>query len=209
MAKLSAEARYCMLTNDGPADAVTCLNEILVKAGTMDRFVTLTAVALDPTRHSVTVVNAGHMPPLVFRRQGRALENALPQEQTGLPLGILEGGAYEARQVELQPGDAVILYTDGVSDALSIDNRPFTIDGLRTAVLAEAAAAAPSYAPDEIGKRALEAVRRHATGRAQNDDIALVCFGRLDGQQNPEGHATGEHGATDLAVASRAVLSTS
>src|SRR5207248_3925661 len=68
MAKLSAEARYCMLmAPDDPAKAVTCLNDVLahlLQSGNMDRFVTLAAAVLDPAKNAVTLLNAGHMPPL-------------------------------------------------------------------------------------------------------------------------------------------------
>jgi serine phosphatase RsbU (regulator of sigma subunit) len=199
MAKLSAEARYCMLTNEDPAEAVSCLNDILLHAGTMDRFVTLAATVLDPSRNTVTVLNAGHMTPLIFRRHAWTLEEAIPNERCGLPLGIVEGSKFESAKVELQPGDTVMMYTDGVSDALSVDNRPFTLDGIRAAVLNETALAGGPYRPDYIGKRVLDAVRKHSTGRAQNDDIALVCFGRLGSMASVSNAGTDEHGATALA----------
>ncbi len=180
MAKLSAEARYCMLANEDPAKAVTCLNEVLLRFNTMDRFVTLAATLLDPARHTVTVVNAGHMTPLVFRRAAAALEDAIPHSLGGLPLGVVEGYTYEAGQIELQPGDSLLLYTDGVTDALDVKNEPFNLEGLRRAVLDEAGQAAGPCQPEQIGKQVIESVRRHAAGRAQNDDIALVAFGRLD-----------------------------
>jgi len=188
-----------MLTNEDLAEAVECLNDILLHAGTMDRFVTLAAVVLDPSRNTVTVLNAGHMTPLIFRRQQWTLEEAIPNERCGLPLGIVEGSKFETAKVELQPGDSVIMYTDGVSDALSVDNRPFALDGIRNAVLKESGLAAGPYRPDYIGKAVLDAVRKHSLGRAQNDDIALVCFGRLDALGSISNPGTDEHGATALA----------
>ena len=67
---------------------------------------------------------------------------------------------------------------------------PIVLDGIRAAVLNESALAAGPYRPDYIGKSVLDAVRKHSLGRAQNDDIALVCFGRLEpsratGQEPP------------------------
>jgi serine phosphatase RsbU (regulator of sigma subunit) len=180
MAKLSAEARYCMLAHEDPAQAVTALNEILLQFNTMDRFVTLVATLLDRSRHTVTVVNAGHMPPLVFRRAALALEEAVPQSLGGLPLGVIEGQTYAACQIELQPGDSLVLYTDGVTDALDVKGEPFGPEGVRRAVLDDSALAAAQYRPEQVGKQVIEAVRRHAAGRPQNDDIALVTFGRLD-----------------------------
>jgi phosphoserine phosphatase RsbU/P len=169
----------------------------------MDRFVTLAANVLDPARHTVTVLNAGHMTPLMFRRQAWTLDEAISNERCGLPLGIVEGSKFDSVKVELQPGDCVIMYTDGVSDALSVDNRPFTLDGIRAAVLNETALAGGPYRPDHIGKAVLDAVRKHSLGRAQNDDIALVCFGRLDTLASVSAAGTDEHGATALATESQ------
>lgn len=182
MAKFSAEARSCMLTNPDPAKAVACLNDVLtqiMQAGGMDRFVTLAATVLDPLNNLVTIVNAGHMTPMIFRRSKLSLEDAVPNEICGLPLGIMEGNAFDSGHVQLDAGDCIVLYSDGVSDALSVTNTAFGIDGIRKAALAEASLP-EACRPDAIGRSVIEAVRKHAAGRAQNDDIALVCFGRLD-----------------------------
>lgn len=178
MAKLSAEARYCALTNDDPAKAVDCLNEILLAAGTMDRFVTLAATVLDPNTHRVTVVNGGHMSPLIFRKAQWDFEDAIDNRLTGLPLGIMEGSNYDSCEVELSPGDVMVLYTDGVSDALSVQNKPFGMDGIRKAVLSDSLNS--PHRPEDIGRGLFAAVKKHAAGRDQNDDIAIVCYGRLD-----------------------------
>jgi serine phosphatase RsbU (regulator of sigma subunit)/pSer/pThr/pTyr-binding forkhead associated (FHA) protein len=187
MAKFSAEARSCMLMNSDPARAITCLNNVLwqiMQAGDMDRFVTIAATVLDPINHRVTIVNAGHMTPLIFRRKNKTLEDAVPNDQTGLPLGIMESNHFEATHVELQSGDSLILYTDGVSDAVSTQNASFSTAGIRKAVLDTADNLAESTQPEALGRAVIEAVGGHAAGRAQHDDIALVCFGRLDGSSS-------------------------
>lgn len=184
MAKLSAEARACLLTNGGdPVRGVAALNDVLAQlflAGNMDRFVTLTLALLDPIQNSATIVNAGHMPPLLFCPGSNTLIDAIDAELAGPPLGLVEGYSYPAAQVMLQPGDSIILYTDGVTDALNTQNQAFAMKGVREAVLDESTVGQGSCRPDHVGKQLLEAVRKHAAGRAQNDDIALVCFGRLD-----------------------------
>jgi serine phosphatase RsbU (regulator of sigma subunit)/pSer/pThr/pTyr-binding forkhead associated (FHA) protein len=183
MAKLSAEARACMLTHSDPAKAVACLNDVLVQimlAGGMDRFVTLAATVLDPATNLITLVNAGHMTPLIFRRSKMALDDAVPNAVSGLPLGLMESNTFEACHVELQHGDSLILYSDGISDALNTQNVGFAIDGIRKAVLDCAIGSNEMSRPDALGQAIVEAVRKHAAGRAQNDDIAMVVYGRLD-----------------------------
>ncbi|MBW3596027.1 MAG: response regulator [Planctomycetes bacterium] len=85
MAKLSADARFCMLTEPDPAAAVTRLNSLMCQSGN-DRFVTLAAAVLDPVNHTVTLVNAGHPPPLIYHRATRTVEEAIGDAMAGTPL---------------------------------------------------------------------------------------------------------------------------
>ncbi|HEY1376914.1 MAG TPA: GAF domain-containing SpoIIE family protein phosphatase, partial [Gemmataceae bacterium] len=184
MAKLSAEARASLLLAGGdPVRGVATLNDVLAQlflAGNMDRFVTFAAAVLDPGKHTVTVLNAGHMPPLLFCPSSGTLVDAIDAELGGPPLGLTEGCQYGAAEVALQPGDSLILYTDGVTDALNMQNQAFALRGVRDAILGDSAIGKGLVRPDAVGTHLLDAVRRHAAGRPQNDDIALVCFGRLD-----------------------------
>lgn len=178
MAKLSAEARFCMLTEPELAAAVTHLNDLLLRAGMMDRFVTLAAGLLDPSRHTVTFVNAGHLTPLIYRAAFVKLEDGNVTDQTGLPLGVLEGFQYTSHSIELKPGDSVLLFTDGITDAMNVQNQPFQTKGIHQAVSTGRGLTAPPPTPSELGERVIKAVKQHAAGRSQHDDIALVCFGR-------------------------------
>ncbi len=185
MAKLSAEARYCMLSNAEIATAVGRLNEQVLQAGMMDRFVTLAACMIDPAAHTVTFVNAGHMTPLIYRRATHTLEEGISNDLSGFPLGMMEGMEYECAKVDLHPGDCVIVYTDGVTDALSLQNVPFGLEGVHSAILSEAAASSDKHLPQLLGKRVITAAQKHNAGQSQNDDIALVCFGRMEEPMNP------------------------
>ena len=71
MAKLSAETRYCLASEPEPAQAMARLNRAFCDSGWEDRFVTMVLAVLDPRRHEVTIVNAGHLPPLWRQRAGR------------------------------------------------------------------------------------------------------------------------------------------
>jgi sigma-B regulation protein RsbU (phosphoserine phosphatase) len=135
--------------------------------------VTLVALLLEPETQTVTVVNAGHPLPLVLRRTTGALEEAVPRKVLGPPIAVMENYPYEAYQVVLQPGDNLILYSDGVTDALDADGNAFGIAGLRE-VLERGSAP-----PRKLGERIIKAIAKHAAGCSQHDDITLVCFGRL------------------------------
>jgi serine phosphatase RsbU (regulator of sigma subunit) len=180
MAKLSAEARYCMLTSPDVAAACTTLNNVL-QGVLQERFVTLAAAVLDPAANTVTLVNAGHMPPLLYRRSGGGLAEAMEGEVTGLPLGVLEDNEYKSVTLTLQPGDSLLLFTDGVTDATNAANEPFGMPGIRRAVDGDESGLPMNlFTAPQLGARIIELVKAHAAGQAQNDDIALVCFGRED-----------------------------
>src|SRR5262249_35025399 len=124
MAKLSAEARFHIMTQPDAARACTTLNRSLSPM-LMDqnRFITLSVVVLDPKSHAAEVVKAGHDTPWVFRREFGKFEDLLTREQCGLPLGVMEDVEYEQGTVQLSPGDILTVFTDGITDALSTENK--------------------------------------------------------------------------------------
>ena len=144
---------------------------LLNQAGTADRFVTLVAIVLDTQTHTVTVVNAGHPAPLVVRQASGEIEEAAAKA-AGLPLGVLDGFTYDSCQVVLQPGDCILAFTDGVSEAMDRQHNQFQVQGILQAIREGWAA------PAALGERIVGHVKKHAAGRSQNDDITLVCLGR-------------------------------
>jgi serine phosphatase RsbU (regulator of sigma subunit) len=178
MAKLSAEVRYSMLTESDPAKAISLLNDQLIRGGIGDRFVTLAALVIDPAAHQATIVNAGHINP-VRVQCGAALADVISNQESGLPLGLVPGYEYSAKTIPVDLGDTLMIFTDGVTDAESQDGTRFLQDGVRQALKPETVSPHESR-PSAVGDRVIRAVQRHANGRAQSDDIALVCFGRTD-----------------------------
>ena len=175
MAKLSADARFCMLTEPDPATAFTRLNSLMSQSGIADRFVTLVAAILDPANHAVTLVSAGHQPPLIYHRSTRTVEEAISNEVAGLPLGVQDGFEYASCQVQLEPGDSILAFTDGVTEAMDIHGLQLQTKGVYAAMQGQA------YSPRALGEQVVEVVKQFAAGRSQHDDIALVGFGRTGG----------------------------
>jgi serine phosphatase RsbU (regulator of sigma subunit) len=174
MAKLSSDARFCFLAEPNPAEAVSKLNDQLYPfTSPMDRFVTLAAVLLDPSRHLATLVSAGHPSPQLARKGTPTLQDVVPKAVAGLPLGMVEGCTYEVCQIHLQPGDNLILFSDGVPDALDARNTPFSMKGVQRIVQE-----AGTVLPTALGERIIKAVGQHASNRDPHDDITLVCLGR-------------------------------
>jgi phosphoserine phosphatase RsbU/P len=169
MAKLSAEARFCLASEPKPADAVAKLNRIFCGSGWEDRFVTLVMAVLDPHKHEVILVNAGHLPPILCR--GNTAQ-PVAEEVAQLPLGVERATRYGQAAVTLEPGDTLVLYTDGVTEAMNAQDELYGDRRLMTQL---------TDAPTKVrllGRRILDDVRRFVGARPQSDDLCLACFGR-------------------------------
>jgi serine phosphatase RsbU (regulator of sigma subunit)/pSer/pThr/pTyr-binding forkhead associated (FHA) protein len=173
MAKLSSDARVSFLSKSDTGASVSDLNELIYQSTSqMDRFITLAAAVLDPSTHQVTFANAGHPTPLVYRSATRKLEPMMPREGTGLPLGVMEGIQYPTHQVFLEPGDTVLIFSDGITEAMDKANKLIDLKAI------ESALAGGALPPRALGERIIANVKRHAEGQPQHDDMTLICFGR-------------------------------
>jgi sigma-B regulation protein RsbU (phosphoserine phosphatase) len=169
MAKLLSDIRHTALTLDDPRAVVERINLLLARSGSEKAFVTLLYLALDPANGRCAVVNAGHMAPLVRRADGRIDE---PHETSGLPLGVDESQVYGREVIDLAPGESVLLYTDGISEARDAAERIYGAGRLRASLAGGPAGVA------ELGRHVLDDVQRFVGATVQSDDITLVGFGR-------------------------------
>ncbi|HEX5446546.1 MAG TPA: SpoIIE family protein phosphatase, partial [Pirellulales bacterium] len=169
MAHFCSEVRYCLAASPTPAAAVEQLNQDLCAETLNYHFVTFVLLVLDPREHTLTLVNAGHLPPL-RRRNGQTEE--LGGGEGGLPLGCDAKRSYSQVELPLEPGDTVMLYTDGITDAMNAQGDVYGSQRIRAAVQT-----APANV-EQTGQALLDDVRRFIRGRLQSDDICLVCFAR-------------------------------
>jgi serine phosphatase RsbU (regulator of sigma subunit) len=171
-ATLSGEVRLLLQGETDPARVVSRLNRQLAENGVLDMYITFLLAMLDITTHRLQVVNAGHPCPLIRRRDGRVEEFA--KESSGLPLAIKADWVYETAETILEPGETVILYTDGVNDTMNAVNERFGEHRIKQTLGATPAG------PTAVGEAILRAVRDHSAGRPQFDDTTLVIFGRQE-----------------------------
>ncbi|HEX4000926.1 MAG TPA: SpoIIE family protein phosphatase [Pirellulales bacterium] len=170
MAKLSAEVRYCLASESSAAAAINRINYGFCHSGWDDRFVTMVMALVDPQREEATIVNAGHMPPLL--RRGPHRVEPIGGDQSGVPLGVDPDHRYHASTVRLNPGDFMTLFTDGISEAMNAENQLYGINRLTEQVGANADDVAA------LGRQILDDVKQFVGGRPQSDDMCLLCFGR-------------------------------
>ena len=170
MARLSADVRYCLASEPSPAEAVAQLNRVFFSAGWEDRFVTLVLAVLDPLRHELTLVDAGH-PPAYLQHAGKVIQ-AVDEADVRLPLGVMDDAEYVQVSHSLDPGDHLVLYTDGISEAMNEKNELYGFRRLHEQMATPCAGVA-AYARSILGN-----VKQFVGKQAQTDDMCLVCLGR-------------------------------
>ncbi|MGQ9761301.1 MAG: SpoIIE family protein phosphatase [Thermogutta sp.] len=176
MAKLSAEIKYCLASEASPQAALRRLNKVFCSDRWDDRFITLLLVVLDPITHHYWLVNAGHWPALLKKNNGEV--RFVGTEKTGPPLGVSDDTNYDCFVGVFEPGDLLILFTDGIVDAMNVNDEAFgqerVIEVLRRS----------SGSPENVGNNLVEAVHRFVGQRPQIDDMCLVVVGREDRMAN-------------------------
>jgi sigma-B regulation protein RsbU (phosphoserine phosphatase) len=146
------------------------LNNSVCSSGLGHRFITLAFAVLDPKAHTISVTNAGHLPPLLRTHKGPV--QSLATKSSSLPLGINPDTTYSQTQVKISPGDTLILFTDGVTEAMNKTNVLYSATRL-----AEFAQTAPPQA-EALGEAIVADVEKFCEGMPQRDDICLICIHR-------------------------------
>ena len=97
----------------------------------------------------------------------------MDQENYGLPLGVDLDAEYTAETLKLEPGDVVLLYTDGVNESMNEKGEQLGLDKLVNEIKESQA-----KTPELVGKAVCQSIKRHVNGHTQFDDICIVCLGR-------------------------------
>jgi len=147
----------------GPAATVSRVNLALFRRGLESRFVTLLyGVLHDDGR--LTYCNAGHNPPFVVSRHG------LRRLETGGPIvGLFAMAGFDEETLQLEPGDHVVIFSDGISEALDVDGQEFG-----DARIAEVLQSHAGSSADELLEALFAAVRDFTTGAPQSDDVTAM-----------------------------------
>ncbi len=150
-----------------PVGLLQHLNQRLFSRRLGSEFVTVFYAIFDPATRTLRYANAGHNPPLVRSRSGvvRPLDQA-----GGLPLGVEDTFTCEEASVMLDPGDTVLLYTDGISEAVSPIGEQFGTEKI------EAVFASAAGGPDRVVEVLSQTLRRHEAGGRARDDRTMVVL---------------------------------
>ena len=161
---------------DEGLDVATLVKRLNIQIGRhapASRFITLFVASYDPRTGKMQFVNAGQTPPLL-RRQNGSVERLTTG---GIALGMFEGSTYEAGMACLEPGDALVMYSDGITEAEDPTGQPFDEAGLER-TLALYPGTFPEATAASVGQAIFDAVERHRRDSRLADDLSVLVLTR-------------------------------
>lgn len=174
MALLLAMLRTLVDEGLGIAALATRLNAQIAKHAPPSRFITLFVASYDPRTGVLEFVNAGQTPPLLRRASGE-VERLMTG---GIALGMFEGSTYESGTARLDPGDALVMYSDGITEAEDPTGEPFDEIGLER-TLALYPGTYPDATAASVGQAIFDAVERHRRDSRLSDDLSVLVLSRV------------------------------
>jgi hypothetical protein len=178
-----AMAKSALLVQVGydsaPRAVMNVLNDIVMKTAPKRTLMTFFFGLLDPGAQTLRFSSAGHLDPYVFRARERRIE-AL--SSWGFPLGVKRREPFREHTVDFEPGDRLILYSDGLIEAIDDDGDPYGFDRFEKTILENGHLSA-----EEIKKTLLGAIRKFTRNRPPEDDQTLVVVsfdGVIDARQS-------------------------
>ncbi len=154
-----------------PSEVLTEVNDLLYEENDTSMFVTVIYAVYEPETGRFVYANGGHNPPLIIHRDG---SSTLLEPIGGIAVGIAPGFSFPQAEVALQPGDTLMLYTDGVTEAMSADHEEFGVERMQ-----EVYARTPPSDAKHATKLIFEAVHLFAGDTAQSDDITCLAISRI------------------------------
>jgi sigma-B regulation protein RsbU (phosphoserine phosphatase) len=158
--------------NPSPADVLQKVNRQLYPDIKEDMFISMAYVILDRARNTMMLSRAGHDAPLLYQR---ATESVTPIKPPGMVVGIDSGSVFDRITgnfaLSLEQGDCLLLYTDGVTEALDANGDEFGFDRMIQCVRASASSGAPAMIT-----RLIDELRSFVGAQPQNDDITLIAI---------------------------------
>ncbi|MCI0475346.1 MAG: SpoIIE family protein phosphatase, partial [Anaerolineales bacterium] len=163
--------RTMTIGKPSPRETVERANDVILADARSEMFVTVFHGVLDPHEHRFTYVNAGHNPPLFYRAAQKDLTTL---KEHGIALGVLSNITLEEHAIDFQPGDLLLMYTDGVTDAINAAEEEFGAERLADLVVSNA-----HLAPDALLDEIKRAVAEFAGEGIHFDDLTMIALKRV------------------------------
>ena len=158
------------ISYNDPGTVLSEVNGLLQEDETDGMFVTMLYAVYNPETGAFTYASGGHDAPLLVRADG---SSELLSLTGGIALGVLPGFEYQQTTYQLEPGDTIVLYTDGVTEAMNHDSQLFGLAGLK-----QYFSSAPPSDAESTGMQVMEAVASFAGDAPQSDDITCLTLRR-------------------------------
>ncbi len=167
MANLQAFLKAILKQNIPLVEASNLINDLVSENTTMGSFITFFWGILDTEKLTFTYVNAGHNPPLLVRDG-----NIIKLKTGGMILGVMTTVIdYEFEMIQLKRDDVIVMYTDGITEAMDTDKNEYTEERLQKLVLEKS-----KYPAQKILDEIIKDVSEHTSGAEQSDDITCCVF---------------------------------
>ncbi|HSF83476.1 MAG TPA: SpoIIE family protein phosphatase [Anaerolineales bacterium] len=164
--------RIAALTGRPPAQVLRQANEWIIRDGRAALFLTVFYAIIDTQTGEVVFSNAGHNPPLLLQAEERRISRLTTE---GRLMGYLANIKLEQKKTRLDPGDCLVLYTDGVTEAVNARGAGFGVDRLSEVILSSRGKRA-----NELQANIVTTLQEYTEGLALADDITLICLSRLE-----------------------------
>lgn len=171
LTRSAIRANVCEMVS--PAEGIARANRLVCAESTRGLYITLFFGLLDPVSGEVIYVNAGHNPPLFYRA---AEDDLTLLNATGIPMGIDTEAIFSQRSIRMEPGDFLLLYTDGITEAFDENQAEFGMESLQRLVFDLRNAPV-----EEIQGQLLQSVKDYTQNSAPSDDITIMVVKRLSG----------------------------
>jgi sigma-B regulation protein RsbU (phosphoserine phosphatase) len=171
MARGSTIIRAAALARGRPMEALGLANSLMLQGRRADLFLTAFYAVLDTESGRMTYSSAGHNPPIWIRPSSGRIQELRVQ---GIVLGIFQEIELDEGEIDVGPGDYLVFYTDGVTEAMDRNHRPFEQKRLEAAI-----AACSRGSAQEVLEAIVGAVREFTGEIPQSDDLTLFVVRRM------------------------------
>jgi len=169
MSNLQATLRGQTLLDVPPSECLRRANRLLFQSTSPEKFATLFYGILDARRHTLLFSNAGHDQPFVI--QGKGVKQRLTTG--GIPLGMFEDFVFEEETITLDPGDMIVMCSDGIAEAMNAGEEPFGEERLSSVLVQH-----DHLPPEEVIRTTVDAAKEFTASTPQSDDMTIVVIRR-------------------------------
>ena len=174
MASLRASLRSLARMDTAPGDRdltrlMRQVNQLVYESSAANRYATFFFAELDPRTRVLTYVNAGHNPPFVLRGP-----ETIALSPTGLVVGLLEDAIFEQGTIQLEPGDVLLAYTDGISEAMNAVEEEWGEEGMLAAAAKLIGEPGCGWSAGSLVECLFREADRFTAGAPQHDDMTVV-----------------------------------